>query len=276
MRSSSRDPRPGRPAGRAARQRRQGAPAPRTRAGDRRAATRACSRLEASPRRRAEPRGAARQVQLQPSCRPQDGQVTRRRFGSSMFLPSPAFVISHAAADARAMNSSTCGSMVTSLLTTFFGGRVDVPGNTTRDASCRIRACRARSWRDRRGRASPGRSEVGASLEQVSGERMAQQVRVDASRLEPGLLGEAAQDQEGAGPRQRAALGVQEQLRPVAPVEVRAAAREVAAERLGGRAGRSGRSRSLPPLPVTRTSRSSRSTPLFSSPTASETRSPAP
>ena len=37
-----------------------------------------------------------------------------------------------------------------------------------------------------------------------------------------------------------------------------------------------GTTRSLPPLPVTRTNRSSRSTPLLSSPTASETRSPAP
>lgn len=35
----------------------------------------------------------------------------RLRFSSSAFLPSPAFVISHAAADARAMKSSTCGSI---------------------------------------------------------------------------------------------------------------------------------------------------------------------
>src|SRR5690348_9863823 len=70
-----------------------------------------------------------------------------------MFLPSPAFVISHAAPEARAMNSSMCGSMITSLLTTSFGGHVDVPGNTTRGVAYRIRAYRALSWRDRRGRA---------------------------------------------------------------------------------------------------------------------------
>jgi hypothetical protein len=35
------------------------------------------------------------------------------------------------------------------------------------------------------------RPQVGASLEQVRGERVAQEVRVDALGLEPGLLGEA-------------------------------------------------------------------------------------
>ena len=48
----------------------------------------------------------------------------------------------------------------------------------------------------------------------------------------PGLRGEPAQDQERAGAREAAALGVQEQLRPVARVEERPAAREVAAQRL--------------------------------------------
>ena len=40
------------------------------------------------------------------------------------------------------------------------------------------------------------RSEVGASLEEVGGERVAEQVRMDAARLEARGLGEAAQDQE--------------------------------------------------------------------------------
>ena len=56
------------------------------------------------------------------------------------------------------------------------------------------------------------RSQVGASLEQVRRERVAQEVRMDSQRVEPGLLGELAQDQEGARPRQRAAAGVQEEL----------------------------------------------------------------
>ena len=67
-------------------------------------------------------------------------------------------------------------------------------------------------------------AQVGAALEQVGRERVAQQVRVDALGLEPGLRGEAPQDQERAGAGQAAALGVEEQLGPVAAVEVRAAA----------------------------------------------------
>jgi hypothetical protein len=59
-------------------------------------------------------------------------------------------------------------------------------------------------------------SEVGAAFEQVGGEGVAQEVGVDARWVEPRLLGELAQDQEGAGPGERAAAGVQEQLRPVA------------------------------------------------------------
>ncbi len=55
---------------------------------------------------------------------------------------------------------------------------------------------------------------------------------MDPLRLEPGLGGEAAQDQEDARPRQRPAPGVQEELRAVAGVEERASAREIAAERL--------------------------------------------
>src|SRR5690348_15300564 len=71
-------------------------------------------------------------------------------------------------------------------------------------------------------------AEVRAALEQVRRERVAQQVRVDARRVEAGLLGQLPQDQERAGAGERAALRVQEQLRPVARVEERPAAREVA------------------------------------------------
>src|SRR5512146_418142 len=73
-------------------------------------------------------------------------------------------------------------------------------------------------------------AQVGAALEQVGREGVAEQVRVDAARLQPGLLGEPAQDQEGACPGQRAALRVQEELGPVPRVEVGPSAREVAAE----------------------------------------------
>src|SRR5205085_2437790 len=76
-------------------------------------------------------------------------------------------------------------------------------------------------------------AQVGAAFEQVRGERVPEQVRVDALGLEPGPRGEAPQDQERARARERAALRVQEELGPVAPVEERPAAREVAAQRLG-------------------------------------------
>src|SRR5688500_14679144 len=74
-------------------------------------------------------------------------------------------------------------------------------------------------------------AQVSASLEQMRGERVTEQVWVDSLRLEPGLLGEAAQDQEGAGAGERPAARVQEELGPVAAVEVGAAERDVAAQR---------------------------------------------
>src|SRR3954470_23571777 len=73
------------------------------------------------------------------------------------------------------------------------------------------------------------RPQVCASLEQVRGERVPQQMGVNALWLEPGLARELAQDEECAGARERAAAGVQEQLRAVALVEVGPAAPEVAA-----------------------------------------------
>src|SRR5690242_15125565 len=54
---------------------------------------------------------------------------------------------------------------------------------------------------------------------------------MDTLRLEPGLRREPTQDQERAGAREAAALRVEEQLRPVAGVEVRTSAREIAPER---------------------------------------------
>ena len=76
------------------------------------------------------------------------------------------------------------------------------------------------------------RAQVGAALEEVGRERVAQQVRMDALGIEAGPLGELAQDQEGACASERAALSVQEELGPVAPVEVRPAARQIAAQGL--------------------------------------------
>ena len=78
-------------------------------------------------------------------------------------------------------------------------------------------------------------AEIGPSLEEVSGEGVAQEVGVDAARLQACDLGQPAQDQESPGPGQPAALRVQEELGAVPPVEVRAPAGEVAAERVDRR-----------------------------------------
>ncbi len=76
--------------------------------------------------------------------------------------------------------------------------------------------------------------EVRASLEQVRREGVAEQMGVNPSRLEPCLVRELSQDEECAGSRQWAATCVQEQLGPVASVEMRTTEREVAPHRLGG------------------------------------------
>src|SRR5207244_8587742 len=73
-----------------------------------------------------------------------------------------------------------------------------------------------------------------AALEQVRRERVAQEVGMHALRLEPGLRRQPPQDQEGAGARQPAALRVEEELRAVARVEERPAAREVPPQCLHG------------------------------------------
>ena len=70
-------------------------------------------------------------------------------------------------------------------------------------------------------------SEIRASLEQVSGERVAEEVGMDPLRLQARFRSEFAKNQEGSGPSQRAALRVQEELRTVAPIEVRPASAEV-------------------------------------------------
>jgi hypothetical protein len=57
------------------------------------------------------------------------------------------------------------------------------------------------------------RSQIRSSLEEVRGKRVPEQVRVDAVGVETGFLSQFAEDQEGAGARQRPAPGVQEELR---------------------------------------------------------------
>ena len=116
-------------------------------------------------------------------------------------------------------------------------------------------------------------AQVGAAFEQVCRERVAEEVRVDAPRFEPRLLGEPPQDQKRAGARQRATAGVEEQVGPVAPVEVRPTECEIAAHGLDG-----GSPERDDPLLVALADHAhgapSRSTALFAAPTASETRRP--
>ena len=63
-------------------------------------------------------------------------------------------------------------------------------------------------------------AQVGASLEEVGGERVAEKVRMDPLRVEPGLRREPPDDEKCAGAGERPALGVEEELGPMAPVEV--------------------------------------------------------
>ena len=79
-------------------------------------------------------------------------------------------------------------------------------------------------------------AQVSSSFEQVSGERVAQEVRVDPFWLETCFRGNSAQDQERAGARERSALRIQEQLGSMAAVEVRPPAGEVTTKRFGGAA----------------------------------------
>ena len=78
------------------------------------------------------------------------------------------------------------------------------------------------------------RAEVGAALEKMRRERVAEEVRMDTARLEAGAVGEFLEDEERAGAGERTAARVEEELRPVAAVEMRAAEGEIAAHGLGG------------------------------------------
>ena len=87
------------------------------------------------------------------------------------------------------------------------------------------------------------RAEIGAALEQVRRERVAEEVRVDALRLEPGLLGERRRMRNAPARVSGATASVQEELGPVAAVELGPSEREVAAR--GFRGGASERDEPL-------------------------------
>lgn len=66
-------------------------------------------------------------------------------------------------------------------------------------------------------------TEICSSLEQVGRKRVPEQVGVDPLGVEARFLGQLPEDQEGAGPGQGPAFGVQEELRAVPAVEERPA-----------------------------------------------------
>jgi len=76
--------------------------------------------------------------------------------------------------------------------------------------------------------------KVGSALEEVRRERVAEQVGMNPLGLEPCLAREAAEDLERARARERPPARIEEELGPVAPVQVGPSVREVAAERVGG------------------------------------------
>jgi hypothetical protein len=141
-----------------------------------------------------------------------------------MFFASPARIISQAAPDARAIISSTCGSIVTACLrcrSSCMGMCPEIQLPTPPIGYVGVKLC---GGQVRVAEHLLHRAEVGAAFEQVGGEGMTEQVGVDAVRVETGFLGQLAQDQERAGPGEGATAGVQEELGAVAAVEVRPAA----------------------------------------------------
>lgn len=79
-------------------------------------------------------------------------------------------------------------------------------------------------------------AEVGSTFEQVRCEGVAKKVRVDATGLEPGPIGELPQDEEDPSARKRPAADIQEELGPVTTIQVRPAEREVSTHRFCSRA----------------------------------------
>ena len=78
-------------------------------------------------------------------------------------------------------------------------------------------------------------SQVGAAFEEMRRERMAEEMGMHASRLETRSICKLSEDHERPGPCQRATARVQEELRPVSPVEMWAAKSQVPAHRLSRR-----------------------------------------
>ena len=120
-------------------------------------------------------------------------------------------------------------------------------------------------------------AQVGAALEQVRRERVAQQVGVDAPGSSPAAAASRRRIRNAPERVSGAALRVQEQLGPVAAVEVRAARARGSGAAPSTASRPIGTTRSLAALAERRARRVRRGRRRpCSSPTASETRSPPP
>ena len=75
-------------------------------------------------------------------------------------------------------------------------------------------------------------SQVGTAFEEVRRERVPQEMRVHAPGLEPGAVGEPAEDEECPRAGQRAAARVEEEVGTVTTVEVRSSQRHVPSQRV--------------------------------------------
>jgi hypothetical protein len=76
--------------------------------------------------------------------------------------------------------------------------------------------------------------QVGSTLEQMCCERVTKEVGVDPLRLEPGFLRQSPENEESPGARERTTPHVEEEVRAVAAVEMRAAERQISANCLCG------------------------------------------
>src|SRR5688572_25165782 len=148
-------------------------------------------------------------------CRPQDGHVRRRCFSSSAFFARPEKVIVQPIAIARAAKTMICGSSI--IRRRPFQSRT--PSRMWVRSKVQLATSSIGYVCVELGGGEVGVTEhlldaaqVGAALEQVRRERVAEQMRVHAVRVEPGFLGQAAEDQERPGTGQRAAARVQEEL----------------------------------------------------------------
>jgi hypothetical protein len=157
--------------------------------------------------------------------------MRRRRRGSSAFLTRPALTIRKPIPATDIITVSECSIGFLPFLSPRVRMRLEVQLATAAIGYVRVELGGGEIGMSQHLLDAP---KIGPALEEVRRERVPEQVRMDPRGLEAGAAGEAPEDEERACSGQRTALRVEEELRTVAPVEVRPAAGEVAAKRLCG------------------------------------------